>query len=383
MLILHVITGLEQGGAQECLMRLIRADSGNKHVVVSLLDEGVHGLNLRKHGIELYTLRLMRFGIPFWGTIQLFKIMLLVNPDIVQTWMCHADLIGGLAARLAGVPTVIWGIRNTLLGHSRTPVITSIVIRLCALLSRIIPTKITSCSAIALKQCSDLGYDEKRMLVIHNGVDLQRFRIDQVGRARVRTEWGVASGEILFGMVARNDPQKDHNNLLESLRILNSEVHPNWRCVLVGFGLDNEKTGLTNAIKIKGLEARIILAGPRDDIPDVMNAIDCHVLSSAYGEGFPNAVAEAMACETPCIATCVGESEMIIDKSGWVVPPSDSLALARALALVITEFGSPGWLHRKVLSRERIESYFHLENMVKSFQGLWKSEKLLTDKIKV
>lgn len=371
MKVLHVITGLGQGGAEGCLVRLILADPANEHIVVSLLDEGVHGAALREHGVALHTLRFPRGGLHWRGLLQLFQILRHVKPEVVQTWMCHSDLLGGVTARLAGVPKVFWGIRNTLIAQASAPASTSGVVRICAHLSRVIPTKIVSCSESASREHSQIGYDAKRMVVIPNGIDLQRFRPDYAACARVRLEFGIGEREFLLGMVARHDLQKDHANLLESLQIFDSMDPGPWKCVLVGRGLENENAGLASAIKDKGLEAHIIPAGARDDVPAVMNALDCHVLSSAYGEGFPNAIAEAMACGTPCVATRVGDSELIVGETGWVVAPRDAHALAGALAAAASEFRTTAWADRKLSAQQRVDNHFHLEKMVRSFQGLW------------
>jgi len=379
--VLHVITGLGQGGAEGCMVRLILADSENEHTVVSLLDEGVHGASLREHGIALHNLGFPRGGLHWRGLLQLFKILRRVKPEVVQTWMCHSDLLGGVTARLAGVPKVFWGIRNTLIVPASAPASTAGAVRICAHLSRVIPTKIVSCSATASREHSQIGYDAKRMVVIPNGIDLGRFRPDPVTRARVRLEWGITEGEFLLGMVARHDPQKDHANLLESLRIFGA-LHPGPRkCVLVGRGLERENADLAAAIKAKELEACIIPAGSREDVQAVMNAIDCHVLSSAYGEGFPNAIAEAMACGTPCVATRVGDSEMLVGETGWVVPPRDAQALAGGLAAAASEFRTAAWADRKLSAQHRVESHFQLGNMVAAFRRLWEGRNPDEDEI--
>jgi len=363
--ILHVITGLGQGGAEGCLVRLVLADSENTHVVVSLLDEGVHGAALREGCIRVHPLRLQRGRVTPGAFIRLVQILRSERPDVVQTWLYHADLLGGVAARLSGVRRVFWGIRNTLIDPAKAPTSTVWVVRICAWLSRWIPTQIVSCSETASLEHSRIGYDARRMAVIPNGIDLGRFHPDADARAWVRAEFGIGDDDFLFGMVARCDPQKDHPCLIEALA--GWEVAQSWKCLLVGRDLGS----LEPVIRSAGLASRIILAGPRADVPAVMNALDAHVLSSAYGEGFPNALAEAMACGVPCVATQVGDAGLIVGETGWLVRPCDPEALAAAMSAALAESATSAWAHRKAAALQRVQENFHLPKMVAAYRAIW------------
>lgn len=365
MKVLHVITGLGQGGAEGCLVRLVLADPENTHIVVSLLDEGIHGAALREGGIRVHSLCLQRGRVTPGAFIRMVQILRSERPDVVQTWLCHADLLGGVAARLSGVNTVFWGIRNTLIDPAKAPASTVWVVRICAWLSRWIPTRIVSCSGTASLEHSRIGYDARRMVVIPNGIDLRRFHPDPDARARVRAEFGIADDDFLFGMVARCDPQKDHLCLIEALAGL--DVAQPWKCLLVGRDLGS----LEPAIRSAGLASRIILAGPRNDVAAVINAMDVHVLSSAYGEGFPNAVAEAMACGIPCVATRVGDAGFIVGETGWLVAPRDPHALTGAMAAAVAESATPAWISRKTAALERVQENFQLPKMVAAYRAIW------------
>jgi len=369
--VLHIISGLDQGGAEGCLCRLIRADQESSHSVISLLDEGIYGAALRTGGIPVHTIGMIRGRPSLRGCLKLIRTVKSIHPDIVQTWMCHTDLLGGLAAWITGSGTVVWGIRSTLLDNKTTSLSTRLVVRMCAFLSPYIPSAIVSCSATAAEQHIQIGYDSKKMRTIPNGVDLARFQRNQIKRAEVRTEFGVAEEECLFGMVARYDPQKDHKNLLMALRELATRTDFRWKCALVGRGLDSSNAVLRGLLKDSGLDSRVLLQGARDDVSRIMNGLDCHVLSSAYGEGFPNVVAEAMACGVPCVATDVGDARRIIGNTGWVVPPRDEMALAGALAVVLAELGSESWEIRRQQAERTINQNFGLDRMREAFKDVW------------
>jgi glycosyltransferase involved in cell wall biosynthesis len=188
----------------------------------------------------------------------------------------------------------------------------------------------------------------------------------------VRRELGLDADAAVLGMVARYHPQKDHGNLLDALSIL-AERHPAFTCVLAGTGLEAANAELTAAVARRGLIDKVRLLGPRQDIPAVMNALDLHVLSSAYLEAFPNVVAEAMACGTPCVATDVGDARRIIDTTGWIVPPGDSRALAQAIEAALTACkDEAAWCDRQRACRTRIVENFSLDRMIGSYEAAWR-----------
>ena len=102
-----------------------------------------------------------------------------------------------------------------------------------------------------------------------------------------------------------------------------------------------------------------------------MNAIDVHVLSSAYGEAFPNAVCEAMACGTPCVVTDVGDAAAITGETGWVVPLRDPQALSQRIEEAITAIQSGRREEVSQACRQRIVEFFGIERMVAAYEDIW------------
>jgi len=371
MRVLHIITGLNDGGAEAVLYRLVTHDADNDHHVVSLTGEGKYGLLLQEKGIKVTALEMPRGRVTASGFLQLWRTVRAVRPDVVQTWMYHADLVGGIAARAAGTP-VVWGIRNTTLEPGRSSRATIWVARVCAWLSRWVPNRIVVCAQAAQAVHTALGYDAARMVVIPNGYDLSRFAPDFRLRQGLRAQWGVSDDLALLGMVARWDPQKDHINLIDALALLRRCGHV-CRAVLVGTGVDEHNATLMRRIADVGLSDWVQPLGPRTDVPAVMNALDVHVLSSAYGEAFPNVLAEAMACGTPCVTTDVGDAAQIVGDTGWVVPPRNSQALAEALAQALTaQDDRAAWATRQQRCRERIAENYSIEAMVQRYRQVWR-----------
>jgi glycosyltransferase involved in cell wall biosynthesis len=298
MKITHVITGLNDGGAEAVLYRLCAYDRRHRHTVISLMDDGKYGTRLRGEGVPVHALGMDRGKSGIAALAKLWHLLRVEKPDVVQTWMYHADLLGGVVGRLAGVRAVCWGIRHTNLEPGLSKSRTIRIAQACALLSRWVPKKIVCCAESAAQVHGDLGYSRGKMVVVRNGYDLERFRPDADARQRIRAELGVPREAMLFGMVGRFDPQKDHASLIGALAALRREGQDVY-CVLVGRGMDRENSGLEGWLDVAGVADRVVLAGPRSDIPAVMNALDVHVLSSSFGEAFPNVLCEAMACGTP------------------------------------------------------------------------------------
>jgi glycosyltransferase involved in cell wall biosynthesis len=374
MKVLHVITDFDDGGAQAVLYRFIAADKENTHHVISLMKIGYYGHRSADVGIQVHALDMPKSRLTLNGLTKLYRLAREINPDIVQTWMYHSDLIGGTIARVAGKPVVIWGIHNSNLDPTKTATTTRITARICGILSGNVPKKIISCSEEGIRVHQAIGYQPQKMVVVPNGYDVSEFSPKPETRIDLRNQWQIAENTTLFGMVARWDPQKDHANLIAALAHLKARELSPWHCILVGSNMSEDNQILVALLEQHGVRDRVSLLGIRTDIPAIMNAIDLHVLPSAYGEAFPNVVSEAMACGTPCIVTKVGDSALIVGETGWVVPPSDALKLADMMANAIQEMSNPSlWTERKIACRSRIQENFSLQGMIDSYIDVWKS----------
>lgn len=371
MKILHLITGLSTGGAEMMLYKLVSQMDRDKFDihVISLTDIGPIGERIQSLGIPVDALGMKR-GIP--DPRRLLKLISLLKkniPDLIQTWMYHSDLMGGLAAKLAGNIPVVWGIRHSNLDPEGNKSITIWTAKICALLSRWLPVKIVCCSEASKKVHTILGYDPERMVVIPNGFDLNLFKPDLEGKTSIRQELGISEDTILIGMAGRFDPQKDHRNFIKAAALLQEEIS-NVQFLLCGDDITWENRKLSKWIDEVGLHRYFYLLGRRNDIPRVMTTLDI-ASSSSYGEGFPNVVGEAMACGTPCVVTDVGDSALIVGKTGIVVPPGDPDALALAWKKLI----GIGKDKRQKLghnARLRIREKFSLSSVVKRYEDLYK-----------
>lgn len=337
MRVIHVITGLGQGGAEAMLEKLIltarRVTPEVEQRVVNLGRAGVVGERLAAAGVVVESLDLRMRPGALVRLLGLPRTLVPATPvTVVQTWLWHADLIGGLCARLAGNRRVVWNLRNSMPGLSATKTASRAVARLCAWLSRSIPARIIGNSRAALAAHIAIGYDAGRCLCVPNGFDLQRFQPSAAARARLRRQWGATEGDLLVGMVARVDPFKDHACFIRAASVVAGR-RPHARFVLVGAGVSTDHA-IRTLIDASGVGPRFILEERREDMPEVMCALDLLCLAS-LSEGFPNVLGEAMACATPAVSSDVGDAREIVGDGALIAPIGDARALAGCIGYVL------------------------------------------------
>jgi len=314
------------------LKRLIESHATQpeyEHSVVSLTDIGEIGPTLIRSGTSVTALDIRSaIDVPR-VLVRLTHTIRAAQPDIVQTWMYHADLLGGLAARLAGRPNVVWGIRTTDVSGG-TSKATAAIRRVCASLSHVIP-RVIVCAADASRRAHvSLGYDEHRMIVIPNGFDPERLAAQPNQRATMRQAAGFAEDDLVIGSLGRYNPDKDQANFVRAAGMLAS-MRPGFKFLMVGRDVDAGNSALMEAIEATGVAERFALFGERQDVPACLTAMDLFCLHSRT-EGFPNVLGEAMTMGLPCVATDVGDARYLLGEAGIIVPARDPRALADALA---------------------------------------------------
>lgn len=370
--ILHIITGLKNGGAEGVLYRLCKHDKSCNHIVISLTDEGKYSSLLEQEGIETHCLYIGRgftFPLALW---RLFNLLRKHKPDVVQNWMYHADLIGGIVARLAGIKHVFWNVRHTALEPGKSKRSTILIAKMCSFLSNKIPKKIMYCAYEAQIVHEAQGYQQGKGYVVPNGYDLTKFSISTAIGKEFREAVSVNDDDFLIGMVGRYNPQKDHENLIHALGLVRSSGIE-FKLVLIGVDLDAKNQEVIAQIEMHNLFNNVLLLGQRTDIPSAMNGLDIHVLSSSFGEAFPNVLAEAMACGTPCVTTDVGDAALIVGDTGWIVEPKKPYLLAHAIVQAMEDKKADveGWVLRQKNCRNRIVENFNIEKMIEHYHNTW------------
>lgn len=363
-----VITGLGTGGAEMMLYKVV--SEINRDIfevkVISLLDITALRDKFAQLGVPVMVLG-MRRGIPDpRGLFQLIRLFRKERPHLVQTWMYHADLIGGLAAKLKGDIPVVWNIRHSNLDPQVDKKTTIWTVKACSMLSSWLPRKIICCAERSRDIHMQEGYDQEKLMVIPNGFDLDRFNPDPQAKRRIRAQLSIPDDAVVIGLVARYHPQKDHDCFFQAAALLGDRLE-NVHFVLCGDGVSSENENLLSLLKGKKFEGKLHLLGVRKDIAELTAAFDIATSSSRCGEAFSNTIGEAMACEVPTVVTDVGDSAYIVGNTGRVVAPGQAEELAWALQDIIN-LGPEGRSRLGVLARQRILEHFSLDKIIKQYE---------------
>jgi glycosyltransferase involved in cell wall biosynthesis len=370
--IVCLITSLEVGGAEMTLFKLLSGIDRTRFraQVISLVDLELGPLSekFQTLGLPLRSLG-MRPGRPNpISVLRLARRLWKAQPNIISTWMYHADLVGGLASRLAGCIPVAWGIHNCNLDREGNKWLTLQTVKVCALMSNSLPTRIICSSEASRKLHAAVGYAGAKMIVIPNGSDLAEFRCNPAAHESVRRELQIPEQATLIGMIGRFDPLKDHRNFVQAATLLHRN-RPDVHFLLCGDDVTWDNFQLARGIHEGGIAAECRLLGRRDDIPRLTAALDI-ATSSSFGESFSCVIGEAMSCEVPCVVTDVGDSALIVGQTGRVVPPTNAMALSSAWRELI-EIGSEARRQLGIAARRRISEHFNLPDMVRRYENMY------------
>ena len=371
--LLLLIGSLNIGGAERQVVELVKhIDKTNLKITVVLfynegdLKAGIKGIP----NTNLLCLNKSGRWDLFHLVYNLRKTLINLHPDIVYSFMPGANIIGLFSCKLAGNSKLVWGIRSTKIEEKNYHWFNRVNELLQKRLSPL-PDAIIVNSYSGYKYLIDSGYKNKKMIVITNGINTEQFRPDRNSRNLIRRELGLGENERLIGMVARFDPMKDHRNFLNAAHIL-IQKHRNVKFLCIGSGPQKYKKEIYSECEKLGLKNYIIWQTNRNDMPALYNAFDISTLSSSYGEGFSNALSEAMACGVPCVTTDVGDSAQIVGDTGIVVPPKNPKALADGWYNMLKSINSKK-LNYCNISRDRILTNFNSSIFAKkSFNALMK-----------
>ena len=337
-------------------------------LVVSMTDRGPFGEKLASEGVPVLELG-MRLGRPTpAGLLKLCRLLRKHDPNVLQTWLYHADLLGLLAGKVSAVKRIVWGIRCSDMDLRNYSPLTALTVWSNARLS-CFPDAILVNSEKGRQVHEKRGYSARRMRVIPNGFDIERFRPDETAREWLLAELGLTHQAKLIGFVARFDPMKDHKTFFRAASALAAK-EDSVHFILAGDGMVVSNAQVSVLVKPKLLD-KVHLLGRREDIPRLLAAMDIATSASAYGEGFSNAVGEAMACGVPCAVMDVGDAEWIVGDTGMVVPPGSPELLADAWKRLL----DMDLEQRKRLgerARARVAENFEINKLVRRFEDFYR-----------
>lgn len=364
----HVITGLSADGAERMLQRVVQRMDQTvfRNEIISLTDCGVIGEEMSAAGIPVTAVHMGKSVGGMFGLYRLRKALKRSKPDVVQTWMYHADLLGGIAAKANSLRTpVVWGIHHGSLDRETNKRSTVLTARLCAALSRSMPARVVCCSKASQAAHIRFGYAAEKMAFIPNGFDTDKFRPDETKRQAFRRELGASSGISLIGMAARFHRHKDHAGFISAAATL-ARKNDSVQFALCGSGVDWGNKELVSSVREAGLQEKIHLLGQQENMPGFFAGIDV-ATSSSRTEAFPLAIGEAMSAGVPCVVTDVGDSAYLVGNTGIVVDAGSPDALAGAWNALLST-GREQLAHMGAAARNRIEAEFSLSMTTKQYE---------------
>jgi glycosyltransferase involved in cell wall biosynthesis len=367
--IIHLITELNMGGAEQMLLKLVMHMDREQFepMVISMTDIGPVGIKLIEQGIQVHALGMEPGKPSFIGLAILIRLLKANSPDLIQTWLYHADLLGLIAGKMAGIKRIVWGLRCSNMEFKNYRLLTRITVRLCRWLSIFVDAIIVN-SIEGQHFHVRLGYQKKKMIYIPNGFDLEHFKPDEEARDWLRHELSLPRESVLVGLIARFDPMKDQANFLKAASLLPPSGE-NIFFIMVGKEIDNNNKQLLAMMPDK-IKDHVRLLGIRHDIPRVTAGLDIAISASAYGEGFSNIIGEAMACGVPCVVTDVGASASILGSCGMVVPPKDPEALAIGIQNLLA-LGKGEMINIGKQARIRVMQQYELNQIVSRFESVY------------
>ena len=365
--VLFLITELNVGGAEMVVAKMApRLNQGRLHCsVCSLLSDGQLADALRKQGIKTLSLN-VKEKLDLRGLFRLVRLLKREKIDILHTHLFHANLLGRIAGRIASVPVIISHQHGVERNRSK---IRSFLDKAT---SRYADIVISTCDIVKETLVRREKIPPDKIRIIYNGVEFLDVNIESSG---IRRSLRIGLDVPVVGIVANLRPTKGHDNFLKAARIILDNVE-NAKFLIVGGG-PSEKELKVLALELEMLP-QTIFTGFRDDVPNLLAAMDVFVLPSLW-EGVPMAILEAMAMAKPVVATRVGGiPEIVIDGvTGLLVSPRDPEALAEAIIALLQDrerakaMGQAG--------RERVERYFRVERMVHQTEALY--EELVREKM--
>ncbi len=368
MKVVFLARSLKHGGAERQLVTLAGGLRERGHAVLVLLFYGGGPLEQELHAANVPAIDLAKRGR--WDTVgflsRLFHTLRRERPDVLYSFLAVPNLLGLLGRLIRPRPRLVWGLRASDMDLAHYDRLARLTYGLEARFAHLADLIIVNSEA-GRKQAAARGIAGKRLIVIPNGIDIERFRPNPEARAALRRALGLSPTNLVIGHAARFDPMKDHATFVKAASLW-ARDHPETRFLLLGQGIDEDNRALAALLNQAKLDGSYHLLGDRSDPEAVFPALDLFCLSSAFGEGFPNVLGEAMAAGVPCVTTDVGDAAAIVGDLGFVVPRRDPNALVEAWRALSSRIEREGTALSQAV-RTRIAERFSRETMIRESEA--------------
>jgi glycosyltransferase involved in cell wall biosynthesis len=330
MKICFLIRSLDYGGAERQLVLLAKGlqERGHTVTVITFYPGEGFELILKAANVKVYSLdKKGRWDLaPFFK--RLIKLIRTETPDILHGYLSDANLLASIVKCFIRNLKVVWGIRASNMDLSKYDWLARFSFKLNCLMSRT-PDLIIVNSEAGKDYHVSCGFPIKKMMVIPNGIDIAKFQKVPLLCDGIKVKLKIEEDVFLVGIVARLDPMKDYETFIKAANLI-IKVNENVRFVCVGSGSISYSDYLRNFCQKYHLGDYVVWAGAMENMAEVYSELDL-LVSCSVTEGFSNVIAEAMACELPCVVTDVGDSAAIVGNNEFIVPSRDEKKLADAV----------------------------------------------------
>ena len=360
--IVFLARSLEVGGAERQLVVLakgLRAAGNRVQVAIFYMGEPFDEV-LREAGVHVHQLHKRGRWDVVGFLIRLVRFLRQARPQIIHGYLGVPNIVLALVVPFVRPARLVWGLRTSSIDTSPYDWVHRLVYRVEARLSRVADLIIMNSEA-GSRHAVAVGFIARRVAVIPNGIDVLQFRPINEARERVRHRWSAPEAHKVIGIVARLDPLKDHKTFLRAAAML-VEERSDVLFVCAGDGSESYREELKALSRKLGIVERVIWERGNSNIVEIYNGLDL-ACSASVTEGFPNAVAEAMACGVPCVVTDVGDSAQIVGGTGIAVPPRDPVVLANGMNHMLRRIDVEGSALAHV-ARERVVENFAVERLI-------------------
>ncbi|HEX5322407.1 MAG TPA: glycosyltransferase, partial [Capsulimonadaceae bacterium] len=318
--ICFLIHQLEAGGAERQLTTLLKGMDKSLFdiTLITFKPGGRFSEEIAQTNIRLISLGKRRHWDLIAPFLRFVKIIRSIRPQIVHSYMPTSNVFAGFLRLFVKQTRIVWGIRAAQEDFGKADRLSALAFRAQCRLSGLADLVIANSEA-GRQVCLRNGFPPERVIVIPNGIDIDRFQPDSEGRRRFREQWGIGDEQAAIGIVGRLHAVKDHSTFLHAAAALALE-RPDIRFVCIGDGDPDRTRQLEKLAADLGIGEKVVWTGLCPDMPAAYSALDLNTCCS-LSEGFPNSIAEAMACGVPCVATDVGDCKLLIGATGKIVPP--------------------------------------------------------------
>ena len=365
--IAHLIVSLGSGGAERTLYNLTTLDLNNNHQIITLKKDKFYRKKFIQKNIKITEFDFVN-NTKILEFFKLVKLLKSEKPDILQTWLYHSDFIGSIAGKLAGIKNIIWNIRGTI--KTKMTIKELLYYKLLSIFSYYFPKKIISCSAEAIKQHVKFGYRNGIFNYIPNGIFIKKVKKIKKFENSFLKKYKL-NHKIVISMIARYHDQKNHTFLIDSFFELEKYFKDELVLLLIG---KNIKKNLYNELLDKNqIKNKVIFLDEVENISDFFTYIDLHVLTSSYGEGFPNVILETLSNKIPNISSDIGDAKLIINNDKLIFEKLNKKEFIYILKNTIFKIKNKEKLFYNYVNQRSFQlmQEYSIENMLSGYRKIW------------